>query len=60
MGVIADGPATDDGELATLQLPELVGRDRRQWNRAAGEDTARGRAERPCSRRDEANRYILI
>ena len=58
MGVIADGPAPD-GELATLRLPELVGRDRRQWNllvvRIRRED-----AREAVSRRDEANRYILI
>ncbi len=58
MGVIADGPAPD-GDLATLRLPELVGRDRRQWNvlvvRIRRED-----ALEALSRRDEANRYILI
>lgn len=58
MGVIADGPAPD-GDLATLRLPELIGRDRRQWNvlvvRIRRED-----ALEAVRRRDEANRYILI
>ena len=57
MGVIKEA-ATDERD-ATLRLPELVGRDRRQWTvllvRVRRED-----AVEAVRRRDEANRYLLI
>lgn len=57
MGVIKTA-ATDDSDT-TLQLPELIGRDRRQWTvllvRIRRED-----ALEAVRRRDEANRYLLI
>jgi len=57
MGVIK-AAATDDSDT-TLQLPELIGRDRRQWTvllvRIRRED-----ALDAVRRRDEANRYLLI
>jgi hypothetical protein len=57
MGVIKD--AASDERDTTLQLPELIGRDRRQWTvllvRIRRED-----ALEAMRRRDEANRYILI
>lgn len=57
MGVIKEA-VTTEGDT-TLRLPELIGRDRRQWTvllvrirRADALDAVR--------RRDEANRYLLI
>ncbi len=60
MGVILpDGDGDGDAEGTLLNLPELVGRDRRQWTvllaRIRRED-----ALEAVRRRDEANRYILI
>jgi hypothetical protein len=51
--------ARDRRRRHPLRLPELVGRDRRQWTvllvRIRRED-----ALEAVRRRDEANRYILI
>lgn len=58
MGVIATDTAPDDG-LTELRLPELIGRDRRQWTvivaRIRRED-----ALEAVRRQEQANRYLII
>jgi hypothetical protein len=58
MGVISPSAATGDG-YSTLNFPELVARDRRQWivlvARISRED-----AQEALERQQQANRYLLI
>lgn len=58
MGVISPSAATGDG-YSTLNFPELVARDRRQWivlvARISRED-----AREALERQQQANRYLLI
>lgn len=58
MGVISPTAATGDG-YSTLNFPELVARDRRQWivlvARISRED-----AQEALERQQQANRYLLI
>jgi hypothetical protein len=58
MGVISREPQSG-GNFNTLNFPELVGRDRRQWivlvARISRED-----ARDALQRQEQANRYLLI
>ena len=58
LGVMSD-PARDDANVQTLNLPELIGRDRRRWivllTRISREDALRAQQDSA-----EANRYLII
>lgn len=58
MGVIAGNPA-QGGSVSTLDLAELVARDRRQWTVFLVR-ISRPDAEEALARRQQASRYIII
>lgn len=58
MGVIAPHPDAD-GDYSTLNFPELVGRDRRQWIVLVAR-ISRQDARDALQRQEQANRYLLI
>jgi hypothetical protein len=58
MGVISPTSVTGDG-YSTLNYPELVARDRRQWIVVVGR-ISRQDAQEALERQQQANRYLLI
>jgi len=58
MGVISPSAATGDG-YSTLNFPELVARDRRQWIVLVAR-ISRQDAREALERQQQANRYLLI
>lgn len=58
MGVISPQPQADD-RFSTLNFPELVGRDRRQWIVLVARISRRD-AQDALLRQEQANRYLLI
>jgi hypothetical protein len=58
MGVISPTAATGDG-YSTLNFPELVARDRRQWIVLVAR-VSRQDVQEALERRQQANRYLLI
>jgi hypothetical protein len=58
MGVISPTSVTGDG-YSTLNFPELVARDRRQWIVVVAR-ISRQDAQEALERQQQANRYLLI